>query len=232
LRTADALAGKSTKPLNIRVQIGSGEFGADLYLASDKNPNIQIIGIPDISNPKLHKRAQDEFDENPQKLSIKGSLGYKEIPSRAAVLRIAYLLAFSYFGYGYILYDNLKQVREQILNPEHETDAIKAMVWINEVPKTNVLAFLKQPQDLQCFFAILELVSEQKHVIGVALPGPDPDSSTIYQRWSAASATLNENTKPMMDIFDFNASYLSDVEFKFLPAKIWHSLAIINEKKP
>lgn len=226
LRTEDAMSGKSTKPLRIKVQVGSGEFGADLYLSSDQQPNIRIIGIPDISNPTSHKQAMEEFEKQTQGFSIRGSLGYKEIASRAAALRIAYLLAFSYFGYGYILYDNLNQVREQISHPESETDALKGIVRLDSTPKTNILAFLKEPEELRCFFAIVELVTEQKRVLGVALPGPDPNSSTIYQRWSAASATF-DNAKSIIDIFNFDSSYVSDPGYKFLPARIWRGQATV-----
>jgi hypothetical protein len=106
MRVEDILAGKSDLPLRIRINVGKGEFGGDLYLSNDQHPNIQIIGLQDISNPKLHKLALNEFDTGLKVLSIHGSLGFKEIPSRVAALRVAYLLMFRYFGYGYIQYEN------------------------------------------------------------------------------------------------------------------------------
>lgn len=227
LRTSDAWAGKSKKPLRVRVKMGSGEFGADLYLSLDQNPNIQIIGIPDISNPTSQKRAFETFKAQPQEFSISGSLGYKDVQSRVAALRIAYLLSFSYFGYGYILYENLNQLREQIFQFNRETDVLKGVIWLDSTPMTNVLAFLKEPQELRCFLAIVELSTEQKRVLGVALPGPDRNSATIYQRWKEATATL-KTTKPVVDIFAFSSSYVSDPEYKFLPARIWRGLATVG----
>ena len=230
MRAEDAWAGKSKKPLRIRVKIGSDEFGADLYLSLDQQPNIQIIGIPNISNPTSQDRAFETFKTQPQEFTISGNLGYKEIPSRVAALRIAYLLSFSYFGYGYILYENLNQVREQIFRFNHETDVLKGVIWLDSTPITNVLAFLKQPRELQCFLAIVELSTEQKRVLGVALPGPDQNSATIYQRWKAATATL-KTTKPVVDIFNFNLSYMSNPEYKFLPARIWRGLATVGDEQ-
>lgn len=231
LRTEDALAGKSKKPLRIRVQIGSGEFGADLYLSPDQQPNIRIVGIPAISNPKLHKRAVEAFETQPQEFSISGSFGYKDFPSRVAALRIAYLLSFRYFGYGYILYNNLDQVRKQISQPGHETDALKGMVWLKSAPETNVVAVLRQPQELRCFLAIVDLYTEQQRVLGIALPGPDPNSAAIYQRWSAAATTLNLNAQPIVDIIAFDPSYVSDPGYKFLPARIWRGQVTIGDEQ-
>lgn len=231
LRTEDALAGKSKKPLRIRVQIGSGEFGADLHLSQEPQANIQIIGIPAISDPKLHKRAIEAFETQTKEFSISGNLGYKDIPSRVAVLRIAYLLAFSYFGYGYILYSNLDQVREQIFQSEHETDALKGMVLLKSAPKANSIGLLKQPQELRCFIAFISLFTEQQRVLGIALPGPDADSATIYQRWSASAANLNADTEAIVDIIDFDPSYVSDSGYKFLPARIWRGQTTIGDEQ-
>jgi hypothetical protein len=128
LREEDAWAGKSKKPLRIRVKVGEDEFGADLYLSLDQQPNIQIIGKQNISNPKSQERAFETFKAQHQEFTISGNLGYKDIPSRVAALRIAYLLSFSYFGYGYILYENLNQVREQIFQFNRETDVLKGIV--------------------------------------------------------------------------------------------------------
>jgi hypothetical protein len=79
------------------------------------------------------------------------------------------------------------------------------------------------------FLAIVELFTEQKRVLGVALPGLDQNSATIYQRWKAT--TTLKTAKPVVDIFNFNLSYVSDPEYKFLPARIWRELATVGDEQ-
>jgi hypothetical protein len=75
----------------------------------------------------------------------------------------------------------------------------------------------------------VELSTEQKRVVGVALPGPDQNSATIYQRWKAT--TTLKTTKPVVDIFNFNLSYMSEPEYMFLPARIWRGLAAVRDEQ-
>jgi hypothetical protein len=221
MRVEDILAGKSDLPLRIRINVGKGEFGGDLYLSNDQHPNIQIIGLQDISNPKLHKLALNEFDTGLKVLSIHGSLGFKEIPSRVAALRVAYLLMFRYFGYGYILYENLDQVREQIFHPEEETDSLRPMFWIGDTPKSNIIAVLQQPPELRCFQAIIDLSSNIKRTLCVVLPGLDPDSKTIYRRWITAITLGKVDYNPKIDLVYYDPKYLTDYGYRSLPERIW-----------
>lgn len=228
IRIEDILSGKSDKPLKARVKIGNGEFGADIYLSENQDPNIRIVGIPSISSPELHALASLEIESGVKSFSLHGSLGYKDVPSRVAVLRAAYLLMFRYFGYGYILYRNLKQIRSQILQPEVETSPIKAIYLIDEMPLTNIIALLKQPDDLRCFLAIINISTNIKRNIAVVLPGPDPKSETIYERWIKASISGQINYRPDIDVLFYNPAYISESEHKFLPEKLWKGHVIIR----
>jgi hypothetical protein len=232
MRVEDIMSGKSDQPLRIRIKVGEGEFGGDMLLSNDKNPNIQIIGIKDISNPELHKLAVNEFEAGTNNISIHGSLGYQEIPSRVAALRIAYLLSFRFFGYGYILHGNLDQVREQIFHPEDETDSLKAMFWIGDTPKKNILSILQQPPELRCFQAIIDLSTNIKRNLCVVLPGPDPDSRAIYQRWSNAIALGKVDYKPKMDLIYYDPEYLTGSGYRHLPARIWRRQIDFGEEAP
>jgi hypothetical protein len=223
MRFEDIMAGQSDQPLRIRIKVGEGEFGGDLFLSNDTDPNIQIIGIKEISNPMLHELALDEFDAGQKNISIHGNLGYKEIHSRVAALRIAYLLMFRFFGYGYILYDNLFQVRKQIFHPEEETNVLKSMFWVEDTPKRNIIAVLQKPSELRCFQAIIDLSTNIKRCLCIVLPGPDPASENIYERWSTAIKLGKVDYKPKMDLIYYDPAYLTDLKFKFLPARIWRN---------
>jgi hypothetical protein len=48
----DILAGKHIAPLRGKFIVGSEDITADIYLSNDTDPNIRIIGIPKLNNPK------------------------------------------------------------------------------------------------------------------------------------------------------------------------------------
>ena len=130
----DTLLGKNSKSLKGKIYIGDGEFTADVRLANVSDPNsnlnINITTLPQSSNPKLLKLADDRIADDRMAINkmrgksvkIKLELGYIELASRVAALRSAYLMMFYYFGYGYIKHQSLEQVRFQIRNPELETN--------------------------------------------------------------------------------------------------------------
>ena len=113
LRIDDTLAGKSKRPLNARVRIGEGEFGANIYLSADRDPNLRIVAIESISDPELLCLAREQFSIQSTVQDKWAAWIQAALASQVAILRMAYLLMFSYIGYGYILHQNLDQVRRQ-----------------------------------------------------------------------------------------------------------------------
>jgi|GEM_PF-2990085 len=228
-RTEDILAGKSNSPLRSKIKIGEGEFGADVYL-SENGPNIRIDGIPKISNPKLLSRAMKAFEAGTTNFGVSASLGYKDIPSRIAVLRIAYLLMFHYFGYGYALYKHLDKIREQILNPNNEADVMKGIIKLRSKPTTkSMVTIVIEPKELRCFFVILDLSTKINRYFGVVLPGFDDQNETIYERWANLGdegiRNLNSNSK----IIPYVVEYKKDPHFNFLPHKLWKHFFELNQ---
>lgn len=225
IRTEDKLAGKSNKPLRAKVVVDKGEFNADIYLSNDEQPNIQIVGLPELSNPRLHKLAEEEFIVSKgAELTIKGRLGYKEIPSRVAIIRSAYLMMFRYFGYGYIIYDVAEPLRAQIANPNEETEILKGIVRLNRLPpevKQAGIGILNQPENLRCFFVLLDLSTDVKRQAGVVIPGLDPESKNIYKRWADFGPEkivgMNNSTR----LIPYNRDFVSNPALKSLPVYFW-----------
>lgn len=100
-----------------------------------------------------------------------------------ALLRIAYLLAFSTFGYGFILNNpGLDLVRQQILNPDD--DILEPPFWFkydfdNECNGANIIM---EPKELRCFLIIFELKTKSKaRKIAIALPGHYKEGGDIYR---------------------------------------------------
>lgn len=84
-------------------------------------------------------------------LSIK--LHRKNHPE-VALLRIAYLLAFSTFGNGFLFNSNLEKVREQIKNPEQELIPCFGVLDIDIPDSTLGIHVIVAPKELRSFLVI------------------------------------------------------------------------------
>lgn len=228
LRTEDIFAGKRQSSLTTRVTTGKGEFGAEMRIFGEQNRTILIRAIESISSPRLHELAVEELESGLNEFSIHGNLGYKETPSRVAALRMAYLMMFRYFGYGYILYPTLARVRAQVFQPEVETNALAGMFWLEDLPAANVVAILNQPEQLRCFLAVIDLSTAIKRNLAVVLPGLDPESETIYERWAIAAKSSSSKLKPRVDLIHFAPAFVSDSKYKFLPTMMWRKQVTVE----
>ncbi len=219
LRAEDKMAGKSDSPIRSRIKIGEGEFAADVYM-SDKG--VYIEGISKISNPKLQTLAMNGFGSSSPKFEISANLMYKEIPSRVAILRIAYLVMFHYFGYGYIRYKHLDNVRNQILDPNSETSVMKGLLTFKSKPLTKAMvAIVIEPKELQCFLVVLDLSTKTERYLGVVLPGFDDQNETIYDRWANLGVEGLRKLVSNNKIIPYSVEYTTNPLYKFLPHRIW-----------
>ncbi len=170
-------------PINGRVFIGEGEFGADTYFPNDENAPIKIVGIPKQSNPKSVETSEIALRSGPENISLRLNFDYNPTASLVALLRVAYLMMFRCFGYRYILQDFTEQIRKQIKYPFEETLVLKGVRWqIEDIPFPNTITVIEKPENLQAFYVILKLTKDIKHLSGVILPGFDNHNESIYER--------------------------------------------------
>lgn len=192
LERDDFVAGISPKPLLVRVSIGQGEIAGEVHRYPDR---IELHGIPEMSKPELHALAVSSLRSGvlPPDMSLRLPLGFKGLPSWIAVLRMGYLLAFCYFGYGYIMHPNVAQVRDQIKRPDAAAISVEAVRCVEQWPYVgNLLGLLYAPSRLRCFFAVLELSTDVVRHYGVVLPGLDAQSRDIYNRWGESAGAVAE----------------------------------------
>lgn len=75
---------------------------------------VKIEVIPNRNDPKVVNKISNEFTSN-SKFKVTSQFSYNERYARIGDLKSAYLIAFAYFGYSYILNPKLNKVREQII---------------------------------------------------------------------------------------------------------------------
>ena len=109
----------------------------------------------------------------------------KQIDDREAeiaLLRIAYLEAFSLCGYGFMLNGYLGKIRDQIREPKN--NILPKVLWLNYEfdDELNGLNIIREPKELRCFLIVFNIKTEsRKYKCAIALPGPTAPGLEIYE---------------------------------------------------
>lgn len=104
--------------------------------------------------------------------------------AKVALLRIAYLIAFSNLGNAFIINSGLYKIREQIKNPDK--DLIPDAFIINyEFPKKlEGINIITEPKSLRSLLIIFRLETKSKsRQFSVLLPGPTEPGIKIYDNF-------------------------------------------------
>lgn len=231
LKGEDIVAGKDTDPLHGKFVVGSEQITADIHLPTNTDPNIKIIGIPRLNDPQKLQRVDENFDAGIESFQIIIDPGYKTLPSKISVLKIAYLLAFSYFGYSYIKYSFLDPIRKQIMNPTEETDILKGIFKLDILPfEKSGVTVLKKPDHLRCFLVTLDLSTKLNRYIGIVLPGFDEENTQIYSKWSEVNYTDKSTRSPVVHEILYNEKFLLDEKHKNYAFNVWNSIQNQNKR--
>ena len=190
-RTDDKLAGLSDDPFRGKLKVEGAEQSVDIYHTGASSSGFLIVGDPKRTNPKALNTIQQALAKGTQEMSLSVKKDYIPRNVSVACIRAAYLLMFRYFGYEFILQDNMVIVREQIKNPESDLIASRAVIKFNDSPEIwNSISVINTPSDLRCFFVCLNFSTKIDRQLGVILPGFDAESKYIYDRWGSARDSL------------------------------------------
>ena len=146
---------------------------------------------------------------------------YKTRSAEVALLRIAYLKAFSTFGYGFLFNENLGLIREQIQKATEEI--LPNLGSINDdfskIPSGIYL--VTEPREMLSFLVIFELMSNRTTKHGVILPGPGEPGLSIYTLHERASASSGIKYRAVR-IPD--QDYLRNQSLVFAPIRFWNEV--------
>lgn len=99
-----------------------------------------------------------------------------------ALLRIAYLYTFSFFGHGFLLNPNSNLIRKQILNPD--SDIFPKPFWIKYdfSDEWDGMNLITAPKELRGFLIIFTLQTEsKKRKFAIVLPGFSEPGLDVYR---------------------------------------------------
>ncbi len=146
---------------------------------------------------------------------------YKKNHPEIALLRVAYLLAFSTFGNGFLFNSNLEIIRKQIKNPKEKILPSFGGINADFSNSHSGIYIIDNPIKLRSYLVIFELKTinrTTKH--GVILPGPSAPNLDIYN--------LATKTKSNQKI-QFTATpipeqkYLQNPDLKFASTWYWNN---------
>jgi hypothetical protein len=158
----------------------SVELTATTQLTGDKA--IEVICDPARSDPKaLDGLYALESEGGISTITLQFQPGYKINRPQVALIRIAYLLAFSQFGYGFLMNANLIPVRNQIQNSNEKLLPSWGLLRA-EFPDSMVgVSIVRKPEALRSFLVVFDLRTDAEQARhGVLLPGPTEPGLRVY----------------------------------------------------
>lgn len=211
-----------------RIDSDQPRYWLPATLAVDAEGVRDIVGDPSRTAPEAMNWAlgtlSDSVDRTPPSAIMGFDIRATSLrPRRAlvALLRIAYLYAFSFFGYAAIVREPMKQVRNQIREPDEQ---ILKGSWAVAAPfRDEVLGMniVTKPESLRAYLVVYEVdTGLRRRRWGVFLPCPDDTGLEIY----STLAEIGPKGRPQMGEVTnllFNASRLTDPRLVFDAYQCW-----------
>ncbi len=214
-RAVNVLTGKLGGSKEAVIQINEGS----IVTGKIENLPNNVLGIRlyNKSNPN----AQKDFDnlvKNWNQGKIKFNItGGNPRRFEVAKLRIAYLLAFAKFGFGFVLNRTMEPIRQQVLNPTENILDHLGIAKLDFEFDSEGIYLIKEPKELISYLAVFNII-EQGHrsQVSVILPSPHPNSFSIYEEMKLKSKL----TRIQLDKIP-NLPFLTKPEFSTASKLIW-----------
>lgn len=220
----DTISGLGGKSFKGHVKARDSKQDVDIYFSSEGSPKMRLIGDEKRSNPASVRAIMQAMEKESTEVSFNVNFGFSRQRANVAKLRAAYLLMFRYFGYEYILHENVRVVRQQILSPDQDIVASKASVAFNHAPEElNGVSLLRSPSELRSFIVNFKVSTAVDRSFGVILPGLGCDGDSIYDRWHAAGETLKDRQFDVTNILP-NPDAPSGHVYEGVVTSVWNSL--------
>jgi hypothetical protein len=177
-----AFSGQSPTAVTAQITINSVTLPVNFFPLRDGGIRI-FPAEPVIRN---NKQQIDAFTEQFTSRSTNFKISYKipnERHANLAVLRAAYLWAFSAFGYGFLINPHLLAIREQLKNPSELILPTSGVFTFDFPDKAVGLNIITSPAELRSFLVVFDVQSKNSGPIryGTVLPGRSAPGLNIYQ---------------------------------------------------
>jgi len=222
LNFEEALQGLASTSINGKVILQNDtELTAKINIVGDGG--VYIETNPNRSKPtsvsRILSMANNREEIGNFSLTLKGN--YRQGRPEVALIRIAYLLAYSTFGFGFLLNFNLQMIRDQIKSPKKKLLKHWGIISSN-FPNENLgVNLIYEPKELKSFLIVFDLKTRNRSIrYGVLLPGPTDPGIEIYN-WLMLpeNQKVNYCAKKIPD-----DDYLKKPELAFASSTYWNLL--------
>jgi hypothetical protein len=191
MQSLDSLEGKG--PIPGVFHNDGGHVAVNIEWRSDDATQIKIVGKA--SNPAGVNAIRDSIKDGAT-LNFTLKLGFMADPYYRAILRVAYLAAFAYFGYGFALSEGASQVRRALGGEPVPSTVVLEAHPDAELPSTALVRLLQAEGVGSFFLALFQLRSSMTRWLAVLMPGPEgcPWDRLAELATNFQNATLQVNT--------------------------------------
>ncbi len=219
----EVLAGGTDSTYEIRYSINGLDLSIPATLKRPDASTFQIIGDPKRTDPKALEKVMKSMENQPWdqfRFNMQISLS-KPKAADVSRLRIAYLWAFSVFGYGFLLNPNLAAIRGQIKYPDKDVLPVLGVTAGAYAELTPGVYIISKPTEFKSFLVAFDLKAPKGLVTRYVaiLPGPAAPGLNIYH-W------LSEHQRTPFDIqIDGISEDIDFLETPFIVGDIWNNFA-------
>lgn len=212
--------------ISAKFQLNNNEVNGHVEI--DKDGVVKMHMLPNKSNPVHAENFTKDFVLTKTRegvktpvFKIKQTFRSNERKAEIAALRIAYLMAYSIFGYGFIVnHASLNDIRKQLLNPDE--DILPRVFWIKyDFPDDCLgLNIITSPVELQCFLIVFDVKTKSKsRRFAIALPGISNKGVEIYKNLELFN-NKEEAIELKFETLD-SSSYLGEKNLALSPHYFW-----------
>jgi hypothetical protein len=223
LQADDFLAGVGDRPMDVDFSVEGHRIRSSMTFRVGEKRSFHLRVIRRATDPAKLEAAVALLRSGRE--GIKGEcsidFGYNPRRARVALLRVAYLLMFRQYGYGYCMFQHAEVVRRQVLDFRENLIPDEAVFKIpGETAVPFVPLIVTEPAEFRCFVVPVKLVSHGNiHLFGVALPGFDVEPDQLYERLRTG-AKVSDHIRMTFRMIDFHPRLLAHPEGPN-PLDIW-----------
>lgn len=174
------------------------------------------------SDPKMTGPFKKDLLSKKNKLTFTKNDKIETKLVEVAMLRIAYLYAFSFFGHGFLLSPTIAKVREQIKNPKK--NILPRPYWIvyDFSKDLEGINFIKEPNEIRCLLIVFTLKTKSKERrYGIALPGPTVQAVDLYTNLGKVFGTDGNVNKIKIEHIEDN-NFIGNKKDVFVFQEYWN----------
>jgi hypothetical protein len=149
---------------------------------------------------------------------------YKINRPEIALIRIAYLLAFAHFGYGFLMSYNLMYVRHQIQSSAEKILPDWGILPVDFPDSAVGISVIAEPKELQSFLVVYDLKTKNRSTRhGVILPGPTKPGLDVYKQLADLRTAGEKSVVNLRYRVISKENYLEDPHATFASHYFWEN---------